>query len=53
MLERKCRPEFARLEVRVWFKEDPLAPAQRRPNALGDAFLRLMDEAVSDMRLAS
>lgn len=53
ILERKCRPEFARLELRVWFKEDPLAPAQRRPDALGDAFLRLMDDATSEMRLAS
>jgi hypothetical protein len=43
MLMRKCSPEYARLELKVWLTHDPLAPRKRRPERLESAFKDLLD----------
>jgi hypothetical protein len=52
LLERKSAPAYARLELKVWLNDDPLAPRPRRPRQLEEAYERLIYGVASAVQFA-
>lgn len=52
LLERKSAPAYARLDLKVWLDDDPLAPTPRRPRQLEEAYEHLVDRVAAAIQFS-